>query len=307
MRNLIIFFVFFLGGINNSSILAQELEPRSLTNIPKKMNFVVAGYGYSWGSTLLDASIPIEDLNSQLHGIIAAYARSIDFFGMSSKIDVVVPYVFGDWDGYLEGTYATASRNGFGDPRVRFSFNFLGSPSLSIQEFKDYKPNTLAGFSLQVFMPFGQYFNDKLVNLSSNRWTFKPQFGVAKYMGKWIFEGYLSAWIYTANNEFLVTNKLKQEPLYAVKIHVIRSLPKSMWVAFDIGYGIGGKTALNDMLRDDRISTIRFGTTFTIPVSKKSSIKFSYFSAIRLEKGADFDTLAISYQYRWFEKRSLQN
>ena len=294
---LLLSFVFWQS---NNVVLAQQLEPRSITNVPAKMNFVVASYGYSWGNTLLDASIPIEDLNSKVHGFVAAYARSIDFFGMSSKIDVVIPYAIGDWDGYLEGTYATASRSGFGDPRFRFSFNFLGSPSLDVQKFGEYKPQTIAGFSIQVFTPLGQYFEDKLINLGANRWTFKPQFGIAKYFGKWIIEGYVSAWFYTANNEFTVTNKLKQEPLFAVKTHLIRSLPKKMWIAFDIGYGFGGKTALNDVLRDDRISTIRLGATYAVPVSKKSTLKFSYYSAIRLEKGADYDALAVSYQYRWF-------
>lgn len=264
------------------------------------MNFIVAGYGYSYGNTLLDSSIPIEDLNSKIHGIVAAYARSINFFGMGGKVDVIVPFAFGDWYGYLEGTYASASRSGMGDPRFRLSFNFFGSPATKLEDFKYYHPHTIAGFSLQVYTPIGQYFEDKLINLGANRWTFKPQIGIARYKGKWIFESYFSVWIYTANNAFSVTNKLKSHPLYVFKFHAIRSLPKNTWLTVDVGYGIGGKTELNDILRDDRISTIRLGATYAIPVAKSHTIKFTAISAIRFERGADYDAFAISYQFRWF-------
>lgn len=295
----------FLSGSSNSSLFGQDLEPRSLSNIPVGTNFVIGGYNYSWGSTLLDSSIPIEDINSKIHGIVAAYARSINFFGMGSKVDIVIPYAIGDWDGIVEGTYVTASRIGFGDPRVRLSFNFLGSPALGLAEFIDYKPQTIAGISIQVYAPLGQYFEEKIVNLGTNRWTIKPEFGIAKYAGKWIFEGYLSVLLYTSNNAFLVDNTQKSQPFYTAKLHVIRSLPKNIWITFDAGYGLGGKTELNDVERDDRISSIRLGTTLSVPVAKKHAIKLSYYSHIRFEKGSDYDALLINYQYRWYSKKSL--
>ena len=278
---------------------AQELEPRSLTNLPIGTNFAIAGYGYSWGNTLLDTSIPIEDLNSSIHAVVAAYSRSINFFGMGGKVDVIVPYVVGDWDGYLEGVYRTASRNGFGDPRFRLSFNFFGSPAMKLEDYQYYQPHTIAGFSLQVYAPMGQYFEDKLINLGANRWTIKPQIGIARYRGKWIFEGYFSMWIFTQNNNFFGEKTLKTDPLYVFKVHAIRSLPKNTWLTLDVGYGLGGKTQLNDWVRNDRISTLRFGATYAIPLAKKHTIKLSAISAVRFERGADFDAFGFSYQFRW--------
>lgn len=299
LRSLLLCY-FILIGISNFPMTAQELEPRSLTNLPVGINFVVAGYGYSWGNTLLDSSIPIEDLNSKIHGLVAAYARSINFFGMGGKVDVILPYAIGDWDGFLEGTYRTAVRSGFGDPRFRLSFNFFGSPALNLDNFKSYQPHSIAGFSIQVYAPLGQYFEEKLINLGTNRWTIKPQIGIARYRRKWIFEGYFSVWLYTANTAFLVDSKLETQPLYVFKFHTIRSLPKNTWLTIDVGYGIGGKTRLNDFLREDRVSVIRFGLTYAIPLAKKHTLKFVALSAIRFEKGPDYDAFGISYQYRWF-------
>lgn len=39
------------------------------------------------------------------------------------------------------------------------------------------------GASLQVGAPLGQYDPDRLVNLGTNRWSFRPEFGVSKRLG----------------------------------------------------------------------------------------------------------------------------
>lgn len=113
---------------------AQELEPRSLTNVPVGVNFAVVGYGYSAGDILLDPAVPIEDLDAKLHMIVGGYVRSIDFFGRSGKVDVIVPFAAGDWKGVVSGRDSSTVRNGFGDPRVRLSVNFVGAPALRATE-----------------------------------------------------------------------------------------------------------------------------------------------------------------------------
>ena len=119
--------IFLLICFNFSN--AQELEPRSLTNVPVGLNFIVAGYGYGFGNTLLDPALPLEDLKSDVHTFFAAYVRAINFFGMSGKLDVIIPWAAGNWDGMYEGEQRDVKRDGFGDPRIRLSFNFLGAPA----------------------------------------------------------------------------------------------------------------------------------------------------------------------------------
>lgn len=88
----------------------QELEPRALTNVPVGTDFVALGYGYAQGNIFLDPAIPVEDLDSKLQTFVGARARAIDFFGLSSKLDLMVPRPFaaGDWEGVLEGVGAPA-------------------------------------------------------------------------------------------------------------------------------------------------------------------------------------------------------
>ena len=282
-------------------IQAQELEPRSLTNLPVGMNFALSGYAYTQGSLLFDPALPIEDTDAKLHSIFAAYVRSINFFGLAGKVDAILPFGIGDWTGVYTGIDTATSRTGFGDIRVRLSFNFLGSPALKAQEFREYSPDRISGFSLQLIAPTGQYYPDRLINLGSNRWAFKPQWGYAWNYEKWIWETYLSAWFYTKNNDFWGGNELKLKPLYALKVHSIRKLNKGRWFAFNVGYAIGAQGYVNDELKDNRISTMRIMAVYAIPMGKNHLLRLDAKTGIRFEKGPDFNSIGMIYQYRWIK------
>lgn len=288
--------------LSKQSGFAQELEPRALTNLPVGMNFAVVGYGFASGNILFDPGLPLEDATANFHSIIGVYARAINFFGLSGKVDVIVPYGIGKWSGVFTGVDTSTTRSGFGDIRFRISFNFLGAPALKAKDFADYRPDKISGFSLQIIAPTGQYFPDRLINLGSNRWVFKPQWGFAKHYEKWIWETYLRVWFFSKNDDFWGGNEIKQKPLYAVKIHGIRKFKNKSWLALDIGYGNGARSIVNNELKDNRNSTFRFGVTYAIPLGRQHSIKLNWISDITLEKGADFDAIGVSYQYRWLKK-----
>jgi hypothetical protein len=277
----------------------QELEPRALTNVPVGMNFALLGYGYAAGNMLLDPAVPIEDLKAKLHTVIGAYVRSITVFGKAGKVDVVLPFATGNWAGIYDGIDTATARSGFGDMRLRLSVNFIGAPALSAKEYKQYRQKTVVGASLQIIAPTGQYFNDRLINLGSNRWVLRPQIGLSQTAGKWIVEGYISAWIFSDNNAFWDGNKLEQRVLMAGKVHLIRSLPKRSWVALDAGYGFGGTSIVNGSVRNTRISTLRLGVNLAVPVATHHTVRLTGVTGIRIEQGADFDGVAVSYQYRW--------
>ena len=286
----------FLGP---PSAVGQELEPRLLANVPVGTNFVLAGYAFAGGNILLDPAVPIEDLDADLHTLLGAYVRSVDVFGLSGKVDAVIPFASGDWTGTFEGQDTARTATGFGDPRVRLSVGILGSPALSDDEFREWSQGTVFGGALQVIMPLGQYDPSRLINLGSNRWTFRPQLGVSHATGKWIFEGYGSAWLFTDNTEFLGDLRLQQRPLFALKAHAIRSLPGRWWISLGVGYGIGGRTLIEGVERETRISTFRFGGTLAIPLGGGHSLKLVLNSGARIERGPDFDAIAVTYQYRW--------
>jgi len=88
--------IFFLSSMTMG--FSQELEPKAITNLPVGTNFLVASYSFSQGDILLDPAVTIEDLNANIHRTIFGYVRSINFLGLSSKLDVIIPFAFGDWE-----------------------------------------------------------------------------------------------------------------------------------------------------------------------------------------------------------------
>lgn len=288
-----------IGLFIQVSLWSQELEPRSLTNVPVGMNFAVAGYAWTQGNILLDPALSIEDMNATVHGFVAAYVRSINVFGKSGKVDVTLPFATGDWSGYLNQQFEQRSRTGFGDPRIRFSVNLLGAPALNMEEHKDYRQKTIIGINMQVYLPLGQYFPDRLINLGSNRFVFRPQVGISQRIDKWFLEGYASLWLFTRNGDFWGGNELKQNPIIATKVHLIRSLPKGMWFAFNAGYANGGTAFMNGAERESHISTFRLGGTFSLPLGIHHSLTLFGFTTVRLDQGSDYDLFSLAYQYRW--------
>jgi hypothetical protein len=262
-------------------------------------NFVALAYGYSQGNILLDPAVPIEDLDSKLHTIVGVYVRAIDFFGLSSKVDVMVPFAGGDWKGVLDGVDTTRAATGFGDPRVRLSVNLVGAPALRASEFAGYVQKTVVGASLQVIGPLGQYDSSKLINLGTNRWTFRTQLGISQVVGLWTFEAFAGSWFFTDNSNFFGGSKKEQKPLLVGKLHVIRSFPKGFWLALDGGYGYGGRTRVEGVELETRISTFRFGLTFAAPIARRHTLRLTLASGARVERGADFDAVSLVYQFRW--------
>lgn len=282
---------------------AQDLEPRSLSNAPVKTKFIVAGYGYGTGNILLDSALPIEDLNSQINTSFLGYVRSIDFFGMSGKYSLILPYASANYNAMVEGIDSTVHKKGLGDATLGFSFNFIGSPAFSISEYQNYELSTIVGLQFKLRVPIGAYDNDKLINLGTNRFVLKTQVGASHKLHKWIFEGYTSIHYFFNNTAFWGNNTLEQKPFYTVKGHIIRSFKNGFWAELGIGYGAGAQTFLNGVQRNVMISGYRMGGTLAYAINMNHSLKFSFAANKRLKQGPDFNALALSYQYRWINKK----
>jgi len=282
-----------------SPAAAQDLEPRAFSPAPTGLNFVALGYGYSWGNVLFDPAIPIEDGEAKVSTVLAAYVRTINFFGMSGKVDAVVPFAaYGKWKGLVDGVQDSTTRTGFGDPSFRLSVNFIGAPALDLPKFAKHKFGTIVGASLQVRAPLGEYDPTKLINLGSNRWTFKPRVGISQPFGRWIVEGHATAWIFTDNPDALGF-RLSQDPLWALDGHFARLFGKGIWASVDVGYIIGGRTATDGEPSSETQKSARVGATLAIPLATRHSIKLGYFTGLYTRLGSDFDNLYVLYQYRW--------
>jgi hypothetical protein len=276
----------------------QDLEPRSLSNAPVGLNFLIGGYGYSAGNILFDPSVPVLDASAQVQSMVVAYARTINFFGMSGKIDAIVPIVLdGYWEGLVNGQPASTTRSGFPDPSIRLSVNFIGSPALNMSEYREYKEKTIVGASLRILAPLGEYEGEKLINLGSNRWTFKPQIGVSRRLNRLVMEGYFSMWLFTPNSNLLDT-RMTQKPIYTLSTHVCYLFRGGAWLAIDAGYGVGGRTTVDELPKETQ-KNVRLGSTLAVPVAAHHALKLNFTTGVDTRIGADFDSITLAWQYRW--------
>jgi hypothetical protein len=278
---------------------AQEIEPRSYANAPVGVNFVIAGYAYTRGGFPTDSGLPITDPNLDTSNTVFAYARSLDLWGKSGKFDAIVPYT------WLSGTATYAGQpverivNGLGNPLFRLSINLYGAPALSLKEFSGYEQDLIVGASLQVSAPWGQYDDERVVNIGTNRWFFKPEIGVSKAVGAWTFEGAAAVTLFTDNKDFYGGNRRAQDPLYSIQGHAIYSFRNGMWASADATWFAGGATTLNGESRADRQQNSRVGATLAFPLDRYNSIKLAASSGVSARTGNSFDLVAIAWQHRW--------
>jgi hypothetical protein len=278
---------------------AQDLEPRALAPAPVGLNFVLVGYGYSDGNVFFDQSLPIEDAVGRIHSVTTGYVRTFGLLGASSKIGAVIPFAWGDWDGLVEGEPASTSRRGFADPAVTLSVNFVGAPARTTAQMRAREEGTVLGVSCLAIVPIGEYDPGKLINLGSNRWSFRTRLGASRRAGRWIFEAIGESWFFTENPEVFGGKSIRQDPIFAVQLNVIRQLPRGAWLAAGYGYGEGGRTTVSGEQKDTRQVNERLGGAVVYPLSGRYSLKLVYIRGLSTRIGADFDSVNLLWQVRW--------
>src|SRR5580765_9114754 len=177
---------------------AQDLEPRSYSPSPIGLNFVVASYSYSSGAVIVDPSLPVSDVKAFMNGDVVGWGRTFGVVGRQAQVAVSLPFAFGDVSGNVFESRQSVTRSGLADVRARFSVNLYGNPAQTPREFAARTRRTpYVGTSVTVSAPTGQYHGDKLVNIGTNRWSFRPDLGVGAPWKRVDLEAQIGAWLYT--------------------------------------------------------------------------------------------------------------
>ena len=147
--------------------------------------------------------------------------------------------------------------------------------------------------------PLGRYDDDKILNIGTNRWSFKPELGVSKALGPLTLELASGVTFYTDNTDFFGGRTQEQDPLYSLQGHVIYQFPRGFWGSLDATYYAGGRTTVNGVENDDRQENVRLGLTLAIPLDRHFSIKFYASTGVYSRTSNDFTAVGTALQYRW--------
>jgi hypothetical protein len=270
---------------------AQELEAQAYSDKPPHINFVAAGYLRSDGSVLFDASAPISDVQAGIDSLSVVYGGTTTVFGRSGSFALAAPYVWADVSGSVGDASRTAVRSGPADLRVRIAMNLRGERS-----------RPLVGASLSVTAPTGQYESSRLINIGSNRWSFKPEIGMALPYGRWLFETSLAASFYTDNDAFFGGKRREQDYIASVQAHVSYGFRPGWWIGASSTYYRGGRTTVGGIENDDVQGNSRAGVALSAPLTAHQSLKLAWTSGVSTRFGGDFDTWGVFWQYAWVRK-----
>ena len=232
--------VLVILGLTIPSVSEADIEPRSYSNIPMGLNFIIAGYSYMKGNVAFAPTIPINNAKLETHSSVIAYVRSLDIWGKSGKVDIIIPQAWLTGQAEVLGQQRNRDVVGFADPMVRLYVNLFGAPAMSMKEFANYKQDTIFGVSLAVTAPGGQYDPNKLVNIGTNRWSFKPEVGVSNAWGPLTAEAAAGVYVFTDNNQPFQSHTFGQTPIYNLQGHLIYNFTPGIWGAFDVNYYAGG-------------------------------------------------------------------
>ncbi len=288
-----------VGLLHTAVAQAQELEPRAYSNLPMGLNFLAAGVLHSQGGLATDPSLPLQDAQLSIDTGVLVYLRALDLWGRSGKFDLIAPYSHLSGSALAAGQPRERDVSGFGDPRFRLAINFYGAPSLTLSQYPSYKQDLVAGASVQVSAPWGQYDPSKAVNLGTNRWSIKPDIGFSKAFTPFTFDFTAGATFFSRNDDFFGGQIVDQDAMYSTQANLSVDFGRGIWAALGATYYWGGQTTVDGVPQDNALGNSRLGLTLALPIDRHYSLKLNASSGISTRTGTSFDTVGLVLQYRW--------
>lgn len=250
----------------------------------------------------LDPESPITDVKSKINTYNLGYQHTFDLFGRAASAAILAPYFNAELKGQLETQNQRVTRSGLGDMRIRLAVNLLGGPALTPAEFMQRKQTTALGVSLVVIPPTGQYDPQRLINISSHRWAFKPEIGLSQPLGNWFAEAYTGVWVFTDNDDYFRGHVRGQDPIYTFEVHGGYTFRPGLWLAADATYYTGGETSTNGVQGHDYQKSSRFGLTLSVPIAPGFAAKLTWSRWLTGRFAVHYQTVGVTLQYRWFNQ-----
>jgi hypothetical protein len=278
---------------------AQELEPGAYAVAPQGTNVFVLSNATNFGDLAFDPTGPIDEASATINATTIGYARAWSLAGRSAQVAVGVPLVAGHLEGSYLGEHAEVSRYGQGDPRVRVAVNLFGAPAMDRRTFVQQRRPRMVGASLTVSVPLGRYSSDRLINIGSHRWGFKPEIGVVLSRQRWTFEGYGGVWFFTTNHEAYRGAVRSQAPIVSMQAHVQYAFTPRWLVSGNANFYTGGRTTVNDKLNFDLQRNSRLGLTVIHPLAGGRVVRAAISRGAYTTIGGDFTSVAVAFQQAW--------
>jgi hypothetical protein len=274
---------------------------RDWQNTPTDLNMVFGYYNRLDTNTPIDTSLPITGLSLNADLYLFRYARSFGIDGRNSAIQLIQPYadISASFDNaqFFSGT---KHNGGMGDTQVVFAHNFFGGPALTAAEFANWTPETFLTGAFWLTMPTGDYDKDRIINIGSNRWVFKPEIGFGTPIGPTWLEINTYVSLFGDNKDYHGNSKLEQKPLYAIEGHYSYTINRALWVSLDATYNRGGESKIDGDWQDNKQENGLLGASLGFMLTPQFGGLLAYSDTVSERTGSpDVNTWTFRLQYVW--------
>jgi hypothetical protein len=135
------------------STIARCGSARDYLNAPIDSWLITYNASYSASVTPEDGMDISSRTRSNVFGQSLVVTRTMDYWGRTGGLSVVLPHVFAD----VNSSSLQASTNGGSDIGFLWQMNIFGGPALTREQFRSFVPETFSSFHLYVGTPLGTY------------------------------------------------------------------------------------------------------------------------------------------------------
>lgn len=290
----------FALAVLHTHACAQFTDPRNYQNTPVGINQLELGYAYVRSNTSIDTSFIVSGAKFNLNQGLIDYTRYFSFLHRTAWAEASIPIA--NLNGAITDTDIAGSTTGAGDSGYTAAILLKGGPALTPEQFANAKTTTSIGLSLSITAPTGQYDSSKLLNLGSDRWSFKPELAVSKPFGpdqRWVFDAYANTYLYTDNDRYRGVEVLRQRALLGLEGHISYTFNDAIWASFDTRYSSLGDTSVSGVNQNNSQQNFIVGSELVVSPNSRNSFTFEFAKAAIHKNGPSLTGFVVRYDYTW--------
>ncbi len=293
-------FAVFIFGSTKTYALGDG--PRAYWAVPKGTNILAPMWIGIDSNHSYDDSFVAPDAEFDTDVLVLMYTRTLSVGGNLGAISLVLSG--GRVDGGLPNTAFQGKSSGLGDLTAIGVVSLFGAPAYTMDEFASYKPETIVDLLFSFTAPTGEYESDKIVNMGTNRWSFRVGMPIMHFFRSGAgqstsIELQPSVTFFTDNNDAPgASSQLEQEAIYRLEGHLTHDFNRMLWGSLDALYTIGGETTVDGEDKDNSQRSLGAGATLGVYFSKTLGITASYGTVVeRNENSQDGDMFRMTFKY----------
>jgi hypothetical protein len=237
----------------------------------------------------LDPATAVKGADVNIDVGVLQYTRAFSLGGNASAVAVLMPFGQLRGQAILTGPLGNntiireTKSSGIGDISVLGVFGIIGSPAMTRMQYAQHKPGFSLGGLVMVTAPTGAYDDTKLLNLGTNRWSFR----VGAPLGWAIGGSYLSpnlttiefvpsVTFYTTNDSPFRADRVSQNALFRIEGHLTHNFNRALWGSIDLTGNTGGATTTDDKSDNNGKTWMGAGVTAGMNFSPAFGISATY-------------------------------